>query len=94
MPATDGNIDEYERWKTRELKANKDSYAAVYPIKHWVGLCDRYPDLAQMAIDMLSTPALSCECERMLSELGDLLEPTAADLILVTSCYTVRTAVV
>lgn len=40
---------------------------------------------------MLSIPALSCECERMFSELGDLLEPTAADLTSVL--YTVRTAV-
>ena len=28
-----------------------------------------------MAIDILSVPASSCECERMFSELGDLLEP-------------------
>jgi hypothetical protein len=28
-----------------------------------------------MAIDVLSIPASSCECERMFSELGDLLEP-------------------
>jgi hypothetical protein len=73
--ATDGDIDEYERWKARELKANKDSYAAVHPIKYWTGLRDRYPNLSRMAIDVLSIPALSCECERMFSELGDLLEP-------------------
>ena len=28
-----------------------------------------------MAIDVLSIPASSCECECMFSELGDLLEP-------------------
>jgi len=72
---TDGDIDEYERWKAREPKANKSSYAAVHPIKYWVGLRDRYPNLARMAIDVLSIPASSCECERMFSELGDLLEP-------------------
>jgi hypothetical protein len=38
-------------------------------------LRDRYPNLSQMAIDVLSIPASSCECERMFSELGDLLEP-------------------
>jgi hypothetical protein len=32
--ATNGDIDKYERWKARELKANKDSYAAVHPIKY------------------------------------------------------------
>ncbi|EDU42308.1 predicted protein [Pyrenophora tritici-repentis Pt-1C-BFP] len=43
---------------------------------------------------LVAIPALSCECRRMFSELGDLLEPTAADLTSVTSCYTVLTAVV
>ncbi|KAA8621072.1 Dimer-Tnp-hAT domain-containing protein [Pyrenophora tritici-repentis] len=75
VAATDGYMDEYERWKACEPKASKGSYAAVHPIKYWVGLRDRYPSLAQMAIDMLSIPASSCECERMFSELGDLLEP-------------------
>lgn len=28
-----------------------------------------------MAIDILSIPASSCDCERMFSEIGDLLEP-------------------
>ena len=28
-----------------------------------------------MAIDVLSIPASSCYCERMFSEIGDLLEP-------------------
>jgi hypothetical protein len=73
--AADGDIDEYEKWKAREPKANKDSYAAVHPIRYWIGLRDRYPNLSRMAIDVLSIPASSCECERMFSELGDLLEP-------------------
>ncbi|KAG9378361.1 Dimer-Tnp-hAT domain containing protein [Pyrenophora tritici-repentis] len=29
----------------------------------------------KFAIDMLSIPGSSCECERLFSELGDLLEP-------------------
>ncbi|RYN61322.1 hypothetical protein AA0117_g13005 [Alternaria alternata] len=73
--AIDGDIDKYKRWKAREPKVTKDSYAAVHLIKYWVGLRDRYPNLARMAIDVLSIPASSCECERMFSELGDLLEP-------------------
>ena len=36
---------------------------------------DRYPRLSRLALDVLSIPASSCECERMFSELGDLLEP-------------------
>jgi outer membrane receptor for monomeric catechols len=33
------------------------------------------PCLSQFAIDILTIPASSCECERLFSELGDLLEP-------------------
>ncbi|KAI2476334.1 Dimer-Tnp-hAT domain containing protein [Pyrenophora tritici-repentis] len=29
----------------------------------------------KLALDVLSIPASSCDCERMFSELGDLLEP-------------------
>ena len=35
----------------------------------------KYPNLARLAIDMMTVPASSCECERLFSELGDLLEP-------------------
>jgi hypothetical protein len=31
--------------------------------------------LSRPAIDILTIPASSCECERLFSELGDLLEP-------------------
>jgi hypothetical protein len=44
--ATDGDMDEYERWKAREPKASKDIYAAVHPIRYWIGLRDRYPNLS------------------------------------------------
>lgn len=69
------DIDEYERWKRCEPRAEKGSEAANNPIKYWVELRDRYPRLSQLAIDVISTPASSCDCERMFSELGDLLEP-------------------
>ena len=33
-----------------------------------------FPRLSQLAFDVLSIPASSADCERMFSELGDLLE--------------------
>jgi hypothetical protein len=35
----------------------------------------KYPQLSKFAIDILTIPASSCECERLFSELSDLLEP-------------------
>jgi hypothetical protein len=67
--------DEFERWKRCEPCAAKGSEHAINPIKYWVELRDRYPNLSELALDVLSIPASSCECERVFSELGDLLEP-------------------
>ena len=36
---------------------------------------DSYPQLSKLALNVLSIPASSCECKRMFSELGNLLEP-------------------
>jgi hypothetical protein len=67
--------DEFEPWKRCEPCAAKGSEHAINPIKYWVELRDRYPNLSKFALDVLSIPASSCECERVFSELGDLLEP-------------------
>jgi hypothetical protein len=66
--ATNEDDDEYQRWKRSELVAEKDSYNA------------QYPHLSKLALDVLSIPGSSCECERMFSELGDLLEPRRRNL--------------
>ncbi|RAQ98781.1 hat domain-containing protein [Stemphylium lycopersici] len=69
------DLDEYKRWKRCEPRAEKGSEAANNPIIYWVGLRDRYPQLSRLALDVISIPASGCDCERMFSELGDLLEP-------------------
>jgi hypothetical protein len=73
--AMDNEEDEFEQWKRCEPAAGKESDHAKNPILYWVGLRDRYPNLSRLALDVLSIPASSCECERCFSELGDLLEP-------------------
>lgn len=45
------------------------SQPVVIESKYWVELQDRYPNLSKLALDVLSIPALSCECERLFSEL-------------------------
>ena len=67
-------LDEYERWKQFEPRSLKDDDNTRDPIKYWLGLRTKYPNLPRLALDVLSVPASSCDCERMFSELGDLLE--------------------
>jgi hypothetical protein len=70
------DTDEFERWKTYEPKWTREQYIEEgNPVKYWMKLLPRYPNLAQFAIDIMTIPASSCNCERMFSELGDLLEP-------------------
>jgi hypothetical protein len=67
--------DEFKRWKRSELAAERGTEHADNPIKYGVSMRDCYPSLSKLALDVLSIPASSCECERLFSELGDLLEP-------------------
>jgi hypothetical protein len=38
-------------------------------------MAPKYPQLSRFAINILTIPASSYKCERLFSELGDLLEP-------------------
>ncbi|KAG9385533.1 Dimer-Tnp-hAT domain containing protein [Pyrenophora tritici-repentis] len=53
-------LDEFERWKTQEPQWTQEQYNA---------------DGNPFAIDIMTIPASSSDCERLFSELGDLLEP-------------------
>jgi hypothetical protein len=69
------NKDEFKRWKRSEPAAKRGTEHADNPIKYWVSMRDCYPSFSKLALDVLSIPVSSCECERLFSELGDLLEP-------------------
>ena len=44
-------------------------------LEEQIGANTGVPTSDELAFDVLSTPASSADCERMFSELGDLLEP-------------------
>lgn len=71
---TEQGDDEYERWKVLDPLPS-DHLLAKDPLLYWWLQRSEFPRLAQMALDVLSIPASSCDCERAFSELGDLLEP-------------------
>ena len=69
-------VDELARWRRDEPAWMFEQHKGrVTPVQYWIQLLPKYPSLASLAIDMLTIPASSCACERMFSELGDLLEP-------------------
>jgi hypothetical protein len=68
--------DEYDNWRKYEPKWTRQQFEQDGDvIKYWIGLRSKYPNLSRLAIDILTIPASSCDCERLFSELGDLLEP-------------------
>lgn len=72
--------DEYTQWSNKFKALPKEHPLAQDPIKYWWQERATRPKLAQMALDVLSVPATSCDCERAFSELGDLLEPRRSKL--------------
>ncbi|KAG9375815.1 Dimer-Tnp-hAT domain containing protein [Pyrenophora tritici-repentis] len=68
--------DEYDRWRELEPEWSMETYHGDgNAVQYWIAMKPKYPQLSEFAIDILTIPASSCECERLFSELGDLLEP-------------------
>jgi hypothetical protein len=70
------DLDEYTRWREQEPEWSLQTYQNDgNAVQYWITMGPKYPQLSRFAIDILTIPASSCECERLFSELGDLLEP-------------------
>jgi hypothetical protein len=84
-----GPRDEYCEW-AQIAPVGKGDPAIADPIGYWMNRRQQYPRLSRFALDILSIPASSAECERLFSELGDLLEPRrsslSSDTIAATQC--------
>jgi hypothetical protein len=66
------NGDELERW----IKEQLTTESATNPLEWWkVTGSKYYPQLAHMAVDLLSIPAMSDEPERLFSRLGLIITP-------------------
>jgi hypothetical protein len=97
-PSTAGsptaNKDKFKRPKRSKPAAKRGTEHTDNPIKYWVSICDCYNSLSKLALDVLSILASSCECERLFSELGDLIRAaTTTSRTSTSSGNTVRTLV-
>jgi hypothetical protein len=67
--------DELESW-LREPMWTSDQYKeGCTAVQYWRQLQPKYPNLSQLALDVLTIPASSADCERLFSETGDIMEP-------------------
>ena len=73
--------DEYERW--RQHHPNSDT-KVENPLEYWYNKRSEYPRLAQMAMEILSIPPMSAECERLFSSSGIMVTPLRSRLEAIT----------
>ena len=49
---------------------DEDHETSTEPIAYWVSKQFKYPRLSWMALDVMTVPAMSAECERLFSAVG------------------------
>jgi hypothetical protein len=72
----DAHSDEHECWYANKLRWTAGELEKQgNPVRNWLALRDEYSSLTQSAIDTMTIPAPSCDCERMFSDLVNLFTP-------------------
>ncbi|OBS15938.1 hypothetical protein FPOA_27990 [Fusarium poae] len=65
--------DEYDHWlSSPDVKSDP---LVTDPIQYWWERRKDYPRLSRMALDLLSVPPMSAECERLFSVAGQMVSP-------------------
>ncbi|KAG7423162.1 hypothetical protein Forpi1262_v015728 [Fusarium oxysporum f. sp. raphani] len=83
------DLDEYEQWQ-RDIE---DSDASVTdPYEYWHKRRLKYPRLSRMALDLLTVPPMSAECERLFSITGRMVTKSRnrLDASTIGLCQTLR----
>jgi hypothetical protein len=65
--------DEYDHWLSSPDAKNDP--LVTDPIQYWWERRKDYPRLSRMALDLLSVPPMSAECERLFSVAGQMVSP-------------------
>ncbi|OAA52146.1 Ribonuclease H-like protein [Cordyceps fumosorosea ARSEF 2679] len=65
--APTAGADEYARWQASMSELDRD---VADPVEYWHLKRFEYPKLSRMALDVMTVPAMSAECERLFSAAG------------------------
>ncbi|OAA63224.1 transposase [Akanthomyces lecanii RCEF 1005] len=69
----DEEFDEYDQWLSSPDP--KHDLLVSDPVQYWWERRQDYPRLSRMALDLLSIPPMSAECERLFSVAGQMVSP-------------------
>jgi hypothetical protein len=70
-------MDEYARWQLDVSATDSD---IEDPLQYWISKATDYPRLSRMALDVMTVPAMSAECERLFSAVGLMVTPLRSRL--------------
>lgn len=73
-----GEYDEYDRWLSSPDSKSDPFVTNLF--QYWWGKQKEYPRLSRMALDLLSIPPMSAECERLFSVAGQMVSPQRSRL--------------
>lgn len=73
-----GEHDEYDRWLSSPDSKSDPFVTNLF--QYWWGKRKEYPRLSRMALDLLSIPPMSAECERLFSVAGQMVSPQRSRL--------------
>ncbi|KAG9387066.1 Dimer-Tnp-hAT multi-domain protein [Pyrenophora tritici-repentis] len=62
--------DEYDSWLKEPMWTSDQHKEGPTAVQYWLSLKPKYPHLSRLAIDVLTIPASSSDCERVLRELA------------------------
>ncbi|KAF7450425.1 Dimer-Tnp-hAT multi-domain protein [Pyrenophora tritici-repentis] len=67
--------DEYDSWLKEPMWTSDQHKEGPTAVQYWLSLKPKYPHLSRLAIDVLTIPASSSDCERVFAGTGDIIEP-------------------
>jgi hypothetical protein len=67
--------DEYDSWLKEPMWTSDQHKKGPTALQYWLSLKPKYPNLSQLAIDVLTIPASSSDCERNFAGTSDILKP-------------------
>ena len=77
---TTSAADEYDTWPREPAWTANQYKSGCTVVQYWLQLKPKYPNLSQLALDVVTIPASSADCERVFSSTGDKIEPQRREM--------------
>jgi hypothetical protein len=66
--------DKYDSWFKEPMWTSDQHKEGLTAVQYWLALKPKYLNISRLAIDVLTIPASSSDCERVFAGTGDIIE--------------------